>query len=283
MENENEKLGSGGIVFSNPIPEDSETPTEEDVPAEDEAYADTDEEGADGAESDDPAEENVEDDAEDESDPDEENEESEDEEAAAEEDTDGDGDAEDGETEVEVESAPAAAPQNNEALNELLADLGYESMDAYRAQKAGKTLEEYTQEQEDKRVLEEARRIVQRDKAAKMIAADIKSINAAHGLNLSSMKDMKNPQKFVEYRTKNGLSAEDAFLLSNKEMITERATAASARKAAGKSHLTTVAGKTKSGGGADVPEEIVAFMRRDNPNMSRKEIAALYKRVGGTR
>lgn len=281
MENENEKLGSGGIVFSNPIPEDAETPTEEDVPAEGEAETDTDEEGADEAESDDPVEETEEDDAEDESDPDEENEESEDEEAAAEEDTDGD--AEDGETEVEVESAPAAAPQNNEALNELLADLGYESMDAYRAQKAGKTLEEYTQEQEDKRVLEEARRIVQRDKAAKMIAADIKSINAAHGLNLSSMKDMKNPQKFVEYRTKNGLSAEDAFLLSNKEMITERATAASARKAAGKSHLTTVAGKTKSGGGADVPEEIVAFMRRDNPNMSRKEIAALYKRVGGTR
>lgn len=188
---------------------------------------------------------------------------------------------EEAEEEEEPSEEPSAATQAEAERDEILKDLGYESIAAYRAQKAGKTVEEYTKEQEDQRVLEEARAIVQRDRAAKMISADLKALNTAFGLNMTSMKDMENPEKFVEYRTKNGLSAEDAFRLSNPKKATQREAEAAARKAAGKNHMVPAAGRTKSGESTDIPADFASYLKSKDPNITQKEIRNIYRRIGG--
>lgn len=119
---------------------------------------------------------------------------------------------------------------------------------------------------------------VQKEYAA-MEAADLAELQKRYpDIKLNSLRDLKNLGRYGELRDM-GLSAAEAFMATNAEMLEKRAEETGAARAASKAHMTTV---SKKSGGTNEPhmtDEELAIARDFFPDMSDEQIQKVYKKA----
>ena len=119
---------------------------------------------------------------------------------------------------------------------------------------------------------------VQKEYAA-MEAADLAELQKRYpDIRLNSLRDLKNLGRYGELRDM-GLSAAEAFMATNAEMLEKRAEETGAARAASKAHMTTV---SKKSGGTNEPQmtdEELAIARDFFPDMSDEQIQKVYKKA----
>ena len=284
--NESQESEKGDQELGFEVDEDGDIifPADEEEDADDEGLGDEGDEDPDG-----------EDDGE--SDPDEDDEDGEDEEAEpGEEEKSGDA----------PDNAPAKADkadepdEEKEALRRELARFKSQTKDTLKklgvkesddpltdlarlaAEANNETLEEYQRKRAEQESADEALRFMRAAKFEAKMAADLAEVHAAYPSTrgYTSVKQLPNFSEFARLRDL-GVSPKQAYIAANPDAVTAAA-AESARQRSmndGKGHLKPAVRKSSKDNSLALSKKDMAMYRDAFPNLSDKEILALYKQA----
>ncbi len=125
------------------------------------------------------------------------------------------------------------------------------------------------------------------DERARLVAEEqLRQIGELDG-EIHSMDDLLDMEDFGPFyaRVKKGLSLTEAFKLTRYEALVEKAAARAARQAeqaaAGKQHMTSLAGGAGRVATLSVPAEVAAQFRMAKPDISEAEIRRKYRKYLG--
>lgn len=284
--NESQESEKGDQELGFEVDEDGDIifPEDEEEDADDEGLGDEGDEDPDG-----------EDDGE--SDPDEDDEDGEDEEAEpGEEEKSGDA----------PDNAPAKADkadkpdEEKEALRRELARFKSQTKDTLKklgvkesddpltdlarlaAEANNETLEEYQRKRAEQESADEAQRFMRAAKFEAKMAADLAEVHAAYPSTrgYTSVKQLPNFSEFARLRDL-GVSPKQAYIAANPDAVTAAA-AESARQRSmndGKGHLKPAVRKSSKDNSLVLSKKDMAMYRDTFPELSDKEILALYKQA----
>lgn len=284
--NESQESEKGDQELGFEVDEDGDIifPDDEEEDADDEGLGDEGDEDPDG-----------EDDGE--SDPDEDDEDGEDEEAEpGEEEKSGDA----------PDNAPAKADkadepdEEKEALRRELARFKSQTKDTLKklgvkesddpltdlarlaAEANNETLEEYQRKRAEQESADEAQRFMRAAKFEAKMAADLAEVHAAYPSTrgYTSVKQLPNFSEFARLRDL-GVSPKQAYIAANPDAVTAAA-AESARQRSmndGKGHLKPAVRKSSKDNSLVLSKKDMAMYRDTFPELSDKEIMALYKQA----
>lgn len=284
--NESQESEKGDQELGFEVDEDGDIifPDDEEEDADDEGLGDEGDEDPDG-----------EDDGE--SDPDEDDEDGEDEEAEpGEEEKSGDA----------PDNAPAKADkadepdEEKEALRRELARFKSQTKDTLKklgvkesddpltdlarlaAEANNETLEEYQRKRAEQESADEAQRFMRAAKFEAKMAADLAEVHAAYPSTrgYTSVKQLPNFSEFARLRDL-GVSPKQAYIAANPDAVTAAA-AESARQRSmndGKGHLKPAVRKSSKDNSLVLSKKDMAMYRDTFPELSDKEILALYKQA----
>ena len=259
-------------------------PDDEEEDADDESLGDEGDEDPDG-----------EDDGE--SDPDEDDEDGEDEEAEPGEEKKSGDDPDDAPTKADKADEPDA---EKEALRRELARFKSQTKDTLKklgvkesddpltdlarlaAEANNETLEEYQRKRAEQESADEAQRFMRAAKFEAKMAADLAEVHAAYPSTrgYTSVKQLPNFSEFARLRDL-GVSPKQAYIAANPDAVTAAA-AESARQRSmndGKGHLKPAVRKSSKDNSLALSKKDMAMYRDAFPNLSDKEILALYKQA----
>lgn len=161
---------------------------------------------------------------------------------------------------------------------------GVEGLEKLAAEAEDKTLEEYRKERAARNEQEEAVRILQKQKFEEKIRADLAAVQTAYpeAKQYKSVYEFPNFAEFSKYRDL-GLSPEKAYIAANPQSVMTKVADAAVQQARNlsgtKDHLRSnvpVGSKDKS---ITISKKQMAEYKELFPNMSDKDIVALYKRT----
>lgn len=227
-----------------------------------------------------------------------------------EDDEDGEGEeAEPGEEEKSVDApdnAPAKADkadepdEEKEALRRELARFKSQTKDTLKklgvkesddpltdlarlaAEANNETLEEYQRKRAEQESADEAQRFMRAAKFEAKMAADLAEVHAAYPSTrgYTSVKQLPNFSEFARLRDL-GVSPKQAYIAANPDAVTAAA-AESARQRSmndGKGHLKPAVRKSSKDNSLVLSKKDMAMYRDAFPDLSDKEILALYKQA----
>lgn len=213
---------------------------------------------------------------------------------------------EDGKSGDDPEAAPAKAAEaekpdaEKEALRRELARLKSQAKDTLKrlgvkdsndpltdlarlaAEANNETLEEYQRKRAEQESADEAQRFMRAAKFEQKMAADLAEVHAAYPSTrgYTSVKQLPNFSEFARLRDL-GVSPKQAYIAANPDAVTAAA-AASARQRSmndGKGHLKPAVRKSSKDNSLVLSKKDMAMYRDTFPDLSDKEILALYKQA----
>lgn len=189
------------------------------------------------------------------------------------------------ELENEVAGEKGKHTDKDALIGKLLSDLGYEDLDAYHADKAGKSKADYIKSRDDEITLAEAKKLVEANKYAKMAADDLATLKS-RGLIDSTVNDIRDigsrevVRRFAQLRDL-GLSTEEAYRAAAGTTVDERIERGAKRAASGKEHLTTPKSRGASGNGSVMSERQKAEYREWLGTNDDAAIESAWRRAQG--
>ena len=150
------------------------------------------------------------------------------------------------------------------------------------AEANNETLEEYQRKRAEQESADEAQRFMRAAKFEAKMAADLAEVHAAYPSTrgYTSVKQLPNFSEFARLRDL-GVSPKQAYIAANPEAVTAAA-AESARQRSlndGKGHLKPAVRKSSKDNSLALSKKDMAMYRDAFPNLSDKEILALYKQA----
>lgn len=150
------------------------------------------------------------------------------------------------------------------------------------AEANNETLEEYQRKRAEQESADEAQRFMRAAKFEAKMAADLAEVHAAYPSTrgYTSVKQLPNFSEFARLRDL-GVSPKQAYIAANPDAVTAAA-AESARQRSmndGKGHLKPAVRKSSKDNSLVLSKKDMAMYRDAFPNLSDKEILALYKQA----
>lgn len=150
------------------------------------------------------------------------------------------------------------------------------------AEANNETLEEYQRKRAEQESADEAQRFMRAAKFEAKMAADLAEVHAAYPSTrgYTSVKQLPNFSEFARLRDL-GVSPKQAYIAANPDAVTAAA-AESARQRSmndGKGHLKPAVRKSSKDNSLALSKKDMAMYRDAFPNLSDKEILALYKQA----
>lgn len=150
------------------------------------------------------------------------------------------------------------------------------------AEANNETLEEYQRKRAEQESADEAQRFMRAAKFEAKMAADLAEVHAAYPSTrgYTSVKQLPNFSEFARLRDL-GVSPKQAYIAANPDAVTAAA-AESARQRSmndGKGHLKPAVRKSSKDNSLVLSRKDMAMYRDAFPNLSDKEILALYKQA----
>lgn len=150
------------------------------------------------------------------------------------------------------------------------------------AEANNETLEEYQRKRAEQESAEEAQRFMRAAKFEAKMAADLAEVHAAYPSTrgYTSVKQLPNFSEFARLRDL-GVSPKQAYIAANPDAVTAAA-AESARQRSmndGKGHLKPAVRKSSNDTSLVLSKKDMAMYRDAFPDLSDKEILALYKQA----
>ena len=189
------------------------------------------------------------------------------------------------ELESEVAGEKGKHTDKDALIGKLLSDLGYEDLDAYHADKAGKSKADYIKSRDDELTLAQAKKIVDAKNFEKIVADDLNTLKR-EGLidsTVAGIHDIGSAavvKRFAELRDK-GLSAVEAYRAAAGATLDERIERGARRSASGKEHLTTPKSRGAAGNGSVMSAREKAQYREWLGTDDDKAIEAAWRRAKG--
>jgi hypothetical protein len=159
-----------------------------------------------------------------------------------------------------------------------------EELDRIAAEAKGQTLEEYRKEKDEKTELEEARKLLARQRFEQMAANDLAELKKSFPdlLKVGNIRNcFKNLEDFAQFGKlrDSGVSPKNAYMAVNGEQVRTAQVQAVQKKVAsdGKRHITSVAPKKASDNSVIMPKSTLAEWRDNFPELTDAEIRKLYK------
>lgn len=150
------------------------------------------------------------------------------------------------------------------------------------AEAAETTPEEYLKKREEERRTEEARKTVQRIAFEKKMQDDLAAIHAAYPetRKYNSVMEFPNFKRFAELRD-SGNTPTEAFDAAHPQAIRESAASATRQQSLNntKNHLRSAVPKGSKDNSVTMTKKELSECRRMFPNLSDKEILALYRKT----
>ena len=161
-----------------------------------------------------------------------------------------------------------------------------EALDRIAAETEGKTLEQYRREKDEQAEIEKAKQELARQRFEQLAANDLAEIKKSFPdlLKVDNIRKLFNTKddfvKFGRLRD-SGIDPKTAYMAVNGEQVRTAQAQAAQKKVAGngKGHITSVAPKKASDNSVYMPKETLKEWRDTFPNLSDKEIHALYKQT----
>lgn len=150
------------------------------------------------------------------------------------------------------------------------------------AEANNETLEEYQRKRAEQESADEAQRFMRAAKFEAKMAADLAEVHAAYPSTrgYTSVKQLPNFSEFARLRDL-GVSPKQAYIAANPDAVTAAA-AESARQRSmndGKGHLKPAVRKSSKDNSLALSKKDMAMYRDAFPDLSDKEILALYKQA----
>ena len=150
------------------------------------------------------------------------------------------------------------------------------------AEANNETLEEYQRKRAEQESADEAQRFMRAAKFEQKMAADLAEVHAAYPSTrgYTSVKQLPNFSEFARLRDL-GVSPKQAYIAANPDAVTAAA-AESARQRSmndGKGHLKPAVRKSSKDNSLVLSKKDMAMYRDTFPDLSDKEILALYKQA----
>lgn len=150
-------------------------------------------------------------------------------------------------------------------------------LDKMAAEAAGKSVEEYRKEQQEKQQAAENARIIEQLKAEEVMKKDLAELKTQYPeLDLQDIRKMDNFQTFAKARVA-GLTVVQAFAAANPSYGREAATKAARQAALNKSHLRSTT--SRDAGDFGISSKEMRTLRDTLPDASDKELREIFKKI----
>lgn len=189
---------------------------------------------------------------------------------------------------AEIARLQAQLAERDALIKDTLVSLGADGnegaagLERLAAEAEDLTLDEYRARRAEKAKSEEAVRIVQRQEFEKKTLADLRAVQEAYPETkvYKTVFELPNFQKFARFRDA-GLTPEEAYIAANGKAV--MSSVATATKQASlnrtKDHIRSTVPKGAKDNSITISKKTLAEYRDLFPNMSDKEIVALYKQT----
>jgi hypothetical protein len=161
-----------------------------------------------------------------------------------------------------------------------------DALDEIVAEAEGKTLEEYRKEKDEKEELENARKLLAKQKFEQMASNDLAEIKKSFPdlVNVTHIrKCFDNDEAFIEFgRLRDaGVAPKTAYMAVNGDKIRTAQEQAVQRKTAnnGKGHIQSVAPKKATDNSVVMPKSTLLEWRENFPELTDSEIRKLYRQT----
>lgn len=161
-----------------------------------------------------------------------------------------------------------------------------DALDRLAAEADGKTLEEYRKEKDEQAEIEDAKRILARQRFEQLAANDLAELKKSFPdlLQVDNIrKCFKNVEDFVQFGKlrDSGISPKNAYMAVNGDQIRTAQAQAAQKKVAGdgKRHITSVTPKKAADTNVVMPKATLLEWRDNFPELSDAEIRKLYKQT----